>query len=203
MIIIYSSTYSTSLYIYRCMNNTDSMGGIKYQELDNVNIAFNFGTAIHNFLNQSVILWLCQPTICTLTFRQSNSSTTCQPTSAVDPISLVRPQLFVDYVLIDQTSTVRWLCTDRSDFDRSSIMYPSFGLRPFFDYVPINRTSTTFYTNCFLIDHRHSWPPVDLWSCWITLTSFAKKITTQHSPTCYFLCRFQETLKSPFSLIGL
>ena len=66
----YSSTNSTSLCIYRCMNNTDSMGGIKYHEHDNVNTTFSFTTTIHNCLR------LCQLTICTLTFRRSNPSTT-------------------------------------------------------------------------------------------------------------------------------
>ena len=72
-------TCSTSLCIYRCMNNIGSMGGIRYHDLDNVNITFNFTTAIHNFLNWSVILWLCQLTIFTLTFRRSNPSTIRQP----------------------------------------------------------------------------------------------------------------------------
>ena len=91
-------TCSTYLCIYRCMNNTDYMGGIIYHELDNVNIFFSFATAIYNYLNQSTIFWLCQPAIFTLTFLRSTPSTVCQSASAVDLIDLIGPQLFVNFV---------------------------------------------------------------------------------------------------------
>ena len=153
------STYSISLCIYRCMNKTDYMGGIRYHELDNANTTFSFTTTIDNFLDWSVILWLCQPNIFIMTFCWLSYSTTCRCASAVGPISLV-------------------------DLDCPSNMNPS--VVHWWLFKPI----------VFPVNLRQIRPPISIRSYWITLTSFPKKITPQHSPTCCFLCKFQETLKN-------
>ena len=61
-------THSTSIYIYRCKNITDPMKIISYHVL---NTAFSLLIAIHNFLNQTIILWLCRLTVCAIIPCQS------------------------------------------------------------------------------------------------------------------------------------
>ena len=89
------------------------------------------------------------------------------------------------------TLTIFRFCTSQLDFDCPST------------YEPIGRTPMTFTQTVFSVNLWQIWPLVDFRSCQITSISFSKKITPQHSLTCCFLCRFQETMKLPFNLTRL